>query len=122
TFGGFALDLDARRIALDAVKPRARAVLRLLALHAGAPVHREVVCEALWPDADAVTGARSLHVAISALRRILGDAGGASAARLLARDGDTYRLAVTADAVDIGRFERAIAEGRAARIRGEVSA
>jgi len=27
-----------------------------------------VICEALWPDSDAQTGARSLHVAISALR------------------------------------------------------
>jgi len=122
TFGGFALDLDGRRVALDKVKPRAREVLRLLAVHGGTPVHREILCEALWPDADAATGARSLHVAISALRGALTDAGGTEAGRLLARDGDAYRLVVAPEAVDIGRFDRAIVEGRAARSRGEVAA
>ena len=122
TFGGFALDLAGQRVALDRVKPRAREVLRFLAIHGGAPVHREILCEALWPDADAATGARSLHVAISALRGALTEAGGAEAGRLLARDGDAYRLVVAPEAVDIGRFDRAIVEGRAARSRGEVAA
>src|SRR3989442_6470844 len=48
--------------------PRVRAVLRLLAVHAGNPVHREVLQMAFWPDADAETGARNLHVAVSSLR------------------------------------------------------
>jgi DNA-binding SARP family transcriptional activator len=122
TFGGFGLELDGRRVALDRVKPRARAVLRLLAVHGGNPVHREIICEALWPDADAATGGRSLHVAISALRGALADTAGPGASALLVRDGDAYRLAVAADAVDIARFDRAIAEGRAARGRGEVAA
>jgi DNA-binding SARP family transcriptional activator len=122
TFGGFALEVDGRRVALDRVKPRARAVLRLLALHGGSPVHREIICEALWPDADAATGARSLHVAISALRGALVDAAGAAASRLLVRDGDAYRLAIPPEAVDVARFDRAVAEGRAARGRGEVAA
>jgi DNA-binding SARP family transcriptional activator len=122
TFGGFGIDVDGRRVALDRVKPRARAVLRLLALHGGNPVHREIICEALWPDADAATGGRSLHVAISALRGALADAAGAEASRLLVRDGDAYRLAIPADAVDVARFDRAIAEGRAARARGEIAA
>ncbi len=71
TLGGFALEVDGRRVSLDGVKPRARSLLRLLALHAGAPVHREVIQESLWPESDATAGARSLHVALSALRRLL---------------------------------------------------
>jgi DNA-binding SARP family transcriptional activator len=49
-------------------------------------------------------------------------AGGAPAGRLLAREGDAYRLVAAPEAVDIGRFDRAIVEGRAARSRGEVAA
>ncbi len=76
TLGGFALDVDGRRVLLDGAKPRVRTLLRLLAVHAGAPVHREVIQDALWPEADATAGARSLHVALSALRRWLDQVGG----------------------------------------------
>jgi serine/threonine-protein kinase PknK len=122
TLGGFALHVGDTRVAIDRVKPRPRAVLRLLALHGGAPVHREVICEALWPEADAQTGARSLHVAISALRGLLAETAGVAGAQLVAREGDAYRLAVAPDAIDLRRFEQAMTQGRAARRRGESSA
>jgi DNA-binding SARP family transcriptional activator len=122
SLGGFALDVDGRRVLLDGAKPRVRTLLRLLAVHAGAPVHREVIQDALWPDADATAGARSLHVALSALRRWLDEVAAPVGAALVAREGDAYRLDVAADAVDLGRFDRAIAEGRAARVRGETAA
>jgi DNA-binding SARP family transcriptional activator len=122
TLGGFGLDIDGRRVPLDGAKPRVRALLRLLALHAGAPVHREVIQEALWPEADSLAGSRSLHVAVSALRRLLDEVAAPGGGRLVARDGDAYRLDVLPEAIDIGRFDRAMAEGRAARARNEVSA
>ena len=122
TLGGFALDVDGRRILLDGAKPRVRSLLRLLAMYGGAAVHREVIQEALWPDADAGAGARSLHVALSALRRQLDEVASPVGGALVAREGDAYRLDVSADAVDVGRFDRAVAEGRAARARGEVAA
>ena len=53
TLGGFALDIDGHRVLLDGAKPRVRSLLRLLAVHAGVAVHREVIQEALWSDADA---------------------------------------------------------------------
>src|SRR4029079_13032642 len=37
------------------------------------------------------------------------------------REGDAYRLDVGAETVDVGRFDRAMAEGRSARSRGEVA-
>jgi DNA-binding SARP family transcriptional activator len=120
--GGFGLEVDGAGVRLDGVKPRARSLLRLLALHAGSPVHREVIQETLWPDADAAAGGRSLHVALSALRRRLEDEAGSTGSRLIARDGDAYRLAVAPDDVDLGRFDRAVAAGRAARARGEPAA
>jgi DNA-binding SARP family transcriptional activator len=122
TLGGFVLEVDDRVVALDGVKPRVRSLLRLLAIHAGAPLHREVIQETLWPDADAAAGARSLHVALSALRKLLDDVADPPGGRLIVRDGDAYRLAVTPDDVDLGRFDRAVAAGRAARARGEASA
>jgi DNA-binding SARP family transcriptional activator len=120
--GGFGLTVGGRRVQVERVKPRARSLLRLLALHAGSPVHREVIQETLWPDADAAAGSRSLHVALSSLRRLLEEQAGALGAGLIARDGDAYRLAVASDDVDLGRFDRALAAGRAARSRGEPSA
>lgn len=121
TLGGFRLEAAGRPVSLDTVKPRARALLRLLAIHADVPVHREVLQEALWPDVDAATGARSLQVGISALRGMLANALGAEGSRLIAREGDAYRLAVPLEAVDIRRFEQALATGRAARARGDGS-
>jgi DNA-binding SARP family transcriptional activator len=122
TLGGLVLEVGGRRVPLDGVKPRVRSLLRLLALQAGGPVHREVIQEALWPDADAPGGARSLHVALSALRKLLDDVADPPGGRLIARDGDAYRLAVAPDDVDLGRFDQAIAGGRSARARGETAA
>jgi DNA-binding SARP family transcriptional activator len=118
TFGGCALEVEGRRVPLEGAKPRVRSLFRLLALQAGGLVHREVIQETLWPDADAAAGARSLHVALSALRRLLDDVAQPVGGRLVVREGDAYRLDVEPDDVDLGRFERAIASGRAARARG----
>jgi DNA-binding SARP family transcriptional activator len=118
TLGGFAIELDGRALPLDDVKPRARAVLRLLAAHGGQPVHREVIAEALWPASINGAGARSLHVAVSSLRGLFVAALGSDGARLLVREGEAYRLAVPGGAIDIGRFERAALEARDARADG----
>jgi DNA-binding SARP family transcriptional activator len=118
-FEGFHVSVGDETIALDRIKPRARALLRLLTLHAGSAVHREVIGAALWPEADIGAAARSLQVAVSAIRGLFGDALGADGARLIAREGDAYRLAVPVDAIDVRRFDRLLAEGRAARRRGD---
>ena len=118
TLGGFAATVDGREISLDPIKPRARSLLRLLAVHAGSAVHREVIGAALWPEADAQTAARSLQVAVSSVRGLLVEAIGADAARLVAREGDAYRLGVDPEVVDVRRFDRAVGEARLARGRG----
>ena len=118
TFGGCVVEVGGRRVLLEGAKPRVRSLFRLLALGSGGLVHREVIQETLWPDADAAAGARSLHVALSALRRLLDDVAQPVGGRLVVREGDAYRLDLQPDDVDLGRFERAIADGRAARARG----
>ena len=122
-FGGFSLAVQGRPVDLTAVKPRARAVLRLLAVHAGNPVHREVLEAAFWPDADAETGARNLHVAVSSLRSSLEPGVSRGGSSILLRQGDAYRLALQSDAeVDLLQFSKALASARVARLRAEMEA
>lgn len=120
--GGFRVAVDRRAVDLDGVKPRARALLRLLALHAPAPVHREVLQEALWPEADRDTGMRSLQVAVSALRSHFGTMSPLDGAHLVDRQGDAYRLAVPDEAVDLRRFELALMTARTAQRDGALAA
>jgi DNA-binding SARP family transcriptional activator len=115
-FGPFSMTIEGEVLDLAALRPRIRRLLRLLAFHAGRPVHREILTEALWPGADAETGGRNLHVAVSTLRRVLepglpkGSNGG-----LISRDGETYRLDLPEDVfVDVVEFDRGLAEARAA--------
>ncbi|HYN70736.1 MAG TPA: BTAD domain-containing putative transcriptional regulator, partial [Candidatus Eisenbacteria bacterium] len=116
TLGGFGLSVDGRPIDLSTTKPRARALLRYLALHAGTAVHREVLAEALWPEGDLNAALRSLHVALSGLRHLLEPGVGRGGSSLLVRDGDAYRLELPAGSkVDFLELERAAAEGIAAR-------
>jgi DNA-binding SARP family transcriptional activator len=115
-FGFFRMVSDGRQVDLSTVKPRARQVLRLLALHGGRPVHREVLTEAMWPEADGETGTRNLHVAISTLRKAVGP-------ELIARDGDAYRIALPPEStVDVIAFEDALAHVRAACDEGDAPA
>ena len=121
--GGFALVIKGRPIDLTTIKPRARAILRLLAVHAGSAVHREVLQVAFWPDADAEIGARNLHVAVSSLRQLLEPGVTRGGSAFLLREGDAYRLVLAPDAeVDLIQFSRALAAGRVARLRGELEA
>jgi DNA-binding SARP family transcriptional activator len=120
-FGGFEMDVAGRSVGLDAIRPRARSLLRFLAVNAGSGIHREVIAAALWPEADAQTSARSLQVAVSAVRGVFTELLGADGGRLLVREGDAYRLAIPAESVDLRRFERAVADARAARARGNAS-
>jgi DNA-binding SARP family transcriptional activator len=115
--GGFALQVGDRTLDVTQVKPRARAVLHILALHAGRPVHRDVVVEALWPDRDPQAALRAMHVSLSAIRRQLETLSPIHGAPLLGRHGDTYAFASDpAVWIDVVHFERTrTAAHRAAR-------
>jgi DNA-binding SARP family transcriptional activator len=119
TLGGFAITVDSRPVDLSPLKPRARALLHLLAIHAPAAVHREVLQEALWPDADAAIGARSLQVGVSAIRGVLLACGPWLA---VAREGDAYRLVSPDEALDLRRLERALTAARDVEAHGEAAA
>jgi DNA-binding SARP family transcriptional activator len=110
--------IDGRPFDFSRLKPRPLQLLRLLAIHGGRLVHREVLIEALWPAAHRDAGARCLHVAISSLRRVLQSAPGRST-NLVERSGDAYRLALPEDLEhDIVSFERWFGTGRVERRAG----
>jgi DNA-binding SARP family transcriptional activator len=118
--GGFELQVGGRAVDLSSIRPRARALLRLLALHAGTPVHHESIESAMWPEAGSEAASRNLHVAMAALRRVLEPTAARGSFQLLRRDGDAYRLALPNGAsVDLQAFDRALAAGRASRERGD---
>jgi DNA-binding SARP family transcriptional activator len=96
-----------------------RALLHLLSMRAGEQVHREALIEALWPEAERDAGLHRLQVAISALRRLItADQNGQPL--LLAREGDSYRLVVPADAdVDVWRMEAHLRRAALARHTGQ---
>jgi DNA-binding SARP family transcriptional activator len=117
TFGGFILQRGGRRIDLRAARPKVRSLLRLLVLNSQRPLHREVIVEALWPEADPTAATHSLQVAVSSLRGVLD---GAGLDARIGRDADAYRLILPpATLIDTVVFEQSAASARAQRAAGE---
>jgi DNA-binding SARP family transcriptional activator len=118
-FGGFQLEMDGTVLDLSGLKPRVRALLRLLAVQGGRPLHREVIQVALWPEAAPDAGARNLHVAMSSLRQALEPGVARAGFTLIVRDGDAYRLATGPEvSIDLVAFEEDVVQGRAAASAG----
>jgi DNA-binding SARP family transcriptional activator len=115
-FGRFTVLVDDEPVDLSILRPRARAVLRMLAVRFGHGVHRDVLGDELWPGDDEASAAKKLQVAISSIRRVLEEAG---VNDLVRRDGDVYALR-DGDLVtcDVHRFTSAVADARAALARG----
>jgi DNA-binding SARP family transcriptional activator len=101
--------LEVRRdgVPLSPGGPKQRALLALLLLHANEPVSRAALIDGLWGERPPETAAKALQVYVSQLRRTLGRE------RVRTQPGG-YRLVLEPDAVDLSRFERLVAEARAA--------
>ena len=112
-FGPFSVRIDGCELAIADLKPRPRSLLRYLAARAGRWVHRDELIESLWPQLSASAATNSLHVALTAIRNVLGPH-----AALLGRNGEAYRFHGDTDH-DLRAFERLIDEAAAARRRGE---
>lgn len=116
--GGFRLD-HGTEIDLSPLRPRARLLLMLLAMHHGADVHRERLIESLWPGARLDAGTHRLQVAVSSIRRLLEDRGVDPTA--LRRHGDAYRLELPGVTVDVQLAEAAVTALVRATRAGEVA-
>jgi len=122
-FGGFTMTMPGRELDWTAIKPRTRAALRLLAMHGGRPVHREVLTAALWPEMDQATATRNLHVALSSLRTFLEPGAPRGQSALIVRTGDAYALALPdGGGLDVVAFTEALAAARKAQLAGDVDA
>ena len=99
TLGGFEVVLNGKPVAWPPLRPRARALLLLLAIHQGKDLHRERLIDALWPDAPADAGPHRLQVAASNVRQSLAAVGLGDQA--VQRNGDAYRLVLPGAWVDL---------------------
>lgn len=119
-FGPLEVWLDGEPLDLGAIKPRVRSLLRVLALHAGRPVHKDRLVDWLWPgEGDVRVGTRNLQVAVSSLRQLLEPGVARGAAAVVVREGETYRLQVAPPAVDLLEFDDLVALARHARAAGD---
>jgi DNA-binding SARP family transcriptional activator len=114
--GRFVAHRSGAPLELGELRPRARTVLRMLAVNLSTGVHRQLLFDELWPDDDEEAAARKLQVAVSSIRRVL-DLQGCPG--VLVRRGDVYALDVTAGvSCDVADLERAAADGRALAAQG----
>jgi DNA-binding SARP family transcriptional activator len=93
---------------------RQRAVLALLLLHGNETLTRDVIVDELWGEDAPPTAAKVLQNCVSALRKEL-------PADTIRTVGAAYGLVLEPDELDRDRFERLLAEGRAALSAGEHS-
>ena len=115
--GGFDLERDGRTVDCSSLRPRARSLLLLLAIHHGRDVHRERLIDALWPDAPPDAGTHRLQVAASAVRQCLATAGLGDHA--VQRHADAYRLDLADAWVDLAEFEDRSDRARRAATRDD---
>lgn len=100
------------RVADTASSRRSRNVLAYLLAHREAPVPREVLTDAFWPDARPDAARNSLHVALHGARRLLYQA---SPVPVIERRMDAYQIARSVDVwTDVEQFERTCRAGRRA--------
>lgn len=114
--GGFEFTLAGREHDWAKLRPRAQAVLRLLAVRAGQAVHRDHLLLAFWDGVTTPSTLHNLQVTVSSLRSFLEPERPRGGSRLIARQGDSYRLVLApGDVSDVAAFERAVRDGRRAR-------
>ena len=92
---------------------RSRALLAVLCLHRGDVVSGSRAAEALWGDDLPAAAGNAVQARVSALRRVLAEAG-ADVEGLLRTVPGGYRLDLAADALDVHRYEQLVGAAAAA--------
>ena len=92
--------------------PKQRALLSVLLLHRGEVLSTDRLIDELWGEHPPTTAVKTLQGYVSRLRRALGD-------DVVQTRGRGYAISLLDDQVDVDRFERLAAEGRAARDAGD---
>ena len=88
---------------------KAKTIVKLLALGTGQRIHRDVLIEQLWPEADPAVGANNFHQALHAARRVVG------AENLVLQDEVVVLGGGGGVAIDVDDFEAAAAVAASTR-------
>ena len=94
--------------------PKQRALLAVLLLHRGEVLSTDRLIDELWGEHPPTTAVKTLQGYVSRLRRALG-------ADVLQTRGRGYAISLLGGQLDLERFERLAADGRAAREAGDVA-
>lgn len=105
---------DDEGVGIAVAGAKQRALLALLAVHAGRPVAADQLVDALWGEDPPAAVRNGLQGLVSKLRRALGSTS------LVAMRGGGYALDLSADAVDVHRFEALVDQARNARAGGDL--
>ncbi|MCC6644185.1 MAG: response regulator [Polyangiaceae bacterium] len=119
-FGPFTILRRGQRVPGESfTRSKALTLLKLLARRPGAPLHRDVLMEHLWPEVDPRQGANRLHGVVHDLRAVIEPDRGKRGWAYVRNQGEDYYLDADGKIeVDVVRF-RALA---GARPRGDPSA
>ncbi|MEU6350406.1 BTAD domain-containing putative transcriptional regulator [Streptomyces sp. NPDC047072] len=110
-----------RELALGS--PQQRLVLAALLLRRRRPVTVGELVDAVWGEEPPAAAVSVLRTYVSRLRKVLEPgADAAGAGPVIESVADGYRIQVADEALDLGLFERRVAEARELRARGEESA
>ncbi|MDI1460898.1 BTAD domain-containing putative transcriptional regulator [Catellatospora sp. KI3] len=96
--------------------PKPRALVALLALHAGSVLSQAKLIDALWGDDPPRTAVETLYSYVARIRHAFD---GCGLAGVLHTKSSGYLLAVRRDAVDAARLEERVAQARAAVAAGK---
>jgi DNA-binding SARP family transcriptional activator/tetratricopeptide (TPR) repeat protein len=107
-----AVEVRASGRTLDAGPPKQRAVLAVLAVHAGEPVSADTLIDRVWGDSPPGRARDALYVQVTRIRGLLGATLGDGQAMGLARRAGGYVLEVPPDDVDLHRFQRLVSRAR----------
>ncbi|MCK6530198.1 GAF domain-containing protein [Myxococcota bacterium] len=120
-FGPFTVYVDGLMVHRRAfTRAKAVDILKTLILCQGRPISRDALVERLWPDADIEAGARSLHVAMHDLRRVVEPERPGRRWDYVLSQGDTFFLDLGSNcSVDLRDWRDLLAAARGARARGE---
>jgi DNA-binding SARP family transcriptional activator len=111
--GGFSVTVGGQPVEDHWRLRKAKTLVKLLALAPGHRMHRDIVVEMLWPDAQPQAASNNLHQVLHGIRRLLG-------AESVAVDDDVVRLCPAGGlTVDVDVFEKAAADARSS---GDISA
>jgi len=88
--------------------PKQRALLAMLALHAGTVVSAEQLIDGLWGEEPPATAGKLVQLYVSNVRKAMASSGHDG---LILTHGRGYELRVGREQVDVARFERLLAQG-----------